>query len=245
MWIHNVGEYWNCQHGLMLSRSRGECFSDTQSTVRSQEGRNFRNLSNDDLKTFLLSHTPYFPRHLFHCNGWAICLWFLTNQRCLSAPPIFLKRLTGDRFCLPPGSGCLAVCVCVQRAPASALCAGTLISMPLLQWAPAWRLCPALVSSISLPWHREPFYRLLLKGAWWGTGHFLKGVLLWTLTSARLRNWLWDTEAYIKCIQPQCCKKSVFLHICVCTCIESSEYDFCFASLNYVSSFLVINEQWR
>lgn len=65
MWIYNAGEYWKCQHGLTLSWSSGECLSDTQWTIRSQEGRNFRSLSNDDLKTFLLSHTPYFPRHFY------------------------------------------------------------------------------------------------------------------------------------------------------------------------------------
>lgn len=33
-----------------------ECFSDTQWTLNSHEGRNFRNQSSEDLKTFLLFH---------------------------------------------------------------------------------------------------------------------------------------------------------------------------------------------
>ena len=203
-----------CHHGVMLSRSRVEGFSHTQWTLRSQEGRHFRNPSNDDWTTLLLSHTPYFPRYLYSTawNCLAVAelkqsIYDFSRTRDAPALLVCFKRLTGEarfachpvpvlgRLCLHPKpssvspcvQGCLSPCLSCREQPCD-VCAQLLLPQSCCLGT------------------RSPSICYCSRGQCGGTGHSPERVLLQSLASASQRSWLGGTEAYIKCFQPKCCE---------------------------------------
>lgn len=51
--ISDAGEHWRHQHQILLFQSRMECLPRTQWSLQSQDERNFRNPSSDDLKILI------------------------------------------------------------------------------------------------------------------------------------------------------------------------------------------------